>query len=77
MEWRENGGRRKNVETGERGICEKTLKNRHFLKKKRRKKEAVGLVFLLRLYYNVVSSGEKWLKREQNLRIGIKTGERW
>ena len=42
----------------------KTLKNRHFLKKKRRKKQVVGLVFLLRLYYNVVSSGEKWLKRE-------------
>ena len=45
--------------------------------KKRRKKEAVGLVFLLRLYYNVVSSGEKWLKREQKLRIGIVKGERW
>ena len=40
MGWRKekcgNGGRR---------ICEKTLKNRHFLKKKRRKKEAVGLVY--------------------------------
>lgn len=63
--------------TVEGGICEKTLKNRRFLKKKRRKKEAVGLVFLLRLYYNVVSSGEKWLKREQKLRIGIVKGERW
>lgn len=50
--------------TGRRTTCEKTLKNGHFLKKKRRKKAAVGVVFLLRLYYNVVSSGEKWLERE-------------
>lgn len=74
--WKKGGGR-KNVVMSGWGICEKTLKNRHFLKKKRRKKEAVGLVFLLRLYYNVVSSGEKWLKREQKLRIGIVKGERW
>lgn len=71
------GWRKEKCDNGGRRICEKTLKNRHFLKKKRRKKEAVGLVFLLRLYYNVVSSGEKWLKREQKLRIGIVKGERW
>ena len=52
------------VERQEGEYVKKTLKNRHFLKKKRRKKQVVGLVFLLRLYYNVVSSGEKWLKRE-------------
>lgn len=54
----------KTPEKAEREICEKTLKNRHFRKKKRRKKRVLGVVFLLRLYYNVVSSGEKWLKRE-------------
>ena len=43
---------------------EKTFKNRLFLEKKRGKKRKVGVVFLWRLYYNVVSSGEKWLKRE-------------
>ena len=60
----EKGGGRKNVVKAGWDRSEKTLKNRHFLEKKRGKKRKVGVVFLWRLYYNVVSSGEKWLKRE-------------
>lgn len=77
MKWQKRGRREKAVETDRREICEKTLKNRHFRKKKRRKKQVLGVVFSLRLYYNVVSSGEKWLKRELFLRIDRNDGERW
>ena len=53
----------------------KTLEGKRFFNEKINRNGAEGVVFLWRLYYNVVKSGAKWFFVVENYREGVKVVE--
>ena len=53
----------------------KALEGKHFFNEKINRNGAEGVVFLWRLYYNVVKSGAKWFFVVENYREGVKVAE--
>lgn len=53
----------------------KTLEGKHFFNEKINRNGAEGVVFLWRLYYNVVKSGAKWFFVVENYCEGVKVAE--
>ena len=53
----------------------KALEGKRFFNEKINRNGAEGVVFLWRLYYNVVKSGAKWFFVVENYREGVKVAE--